>query len=90
MTTEGLRHIQFCENAIRENINKKRVMVHHIQGDINPADIFTKEDKGTLYFRKLCNLLLSDPNLLQYKCRRISKTRVHAHRTDSIENVPST
>jgi len=40
-TTKGLRHIQMRENRIRENIASKFFSIHHINGKINIADIFT-------------------------------------------------
>lgn len=49
-TTKGLRHIQMRENRIRENIATQFISIHHIDGIINLADIFTKEMKDTSSF----------------------------------------
>lgn len=57
-TSKGLRHIQIRENAIRESIQNKHVSISHVEGKINPADIFTKEDRDTNHFLQLRNLLL--------------------------------
>ena len=49
-TTKGLRHIQMRENAIREAVLSDFVSVSHIEGKVNLADMFTKEDKDTAHF----------------------------------------
>ena len=49
-TTKGLRHIQMRENAIREAVLSDFVSVSHIEGKVNLADMFTKEDKDTPHF----------------------------------------
>ena len=50
LTTKGLRHIQMRENAVQESIHNNFVDVKHIPGDINIADIFTKEDKSLEHY----------------------------------------
>ena len=50
-TTKGLRHLQIRENAIREN--KKSIEILHICGKVNPADMFSKEDKDPEHFIRL-------------------------------------
>jgi len=57
-TSKGLRHIQMRENRIRENIASKFVSIHHIDGKINLADIFTKEMKDTSHFVEIRDLLM--------------------------------
>jgi hypothetical protein len=57
-TTKGLRHIQMCENRIRENMATNFVSIHHINGKINIADIFTKEMKDTSHFVELRDLFM--------------------------------
>ena len=49
-TTKGLRHVQICENAVRESIANGLIKVQHIEGKRNPSDIFTKEDKDTEHY----------------------------------------
>jgi len=58
-TTKGLRHIQMKENRVRESILSKFVIIKHIDGKLNLADIFTKEMKDTSHFVELCNLIMS-------------------------------
>jgi len=58
LTTRGLRHMQVRENAIREN---RTIEVKHIPGKINPADIFSKEDKDPNHFTSLRNSLAPLP-----------------------------
>ena len=59
MTTKGLRHVQIRENAVRESIKCKIIKVLHIEGKINPSDLFTKEDKDSQHYLNLRNLLLT-------------------------------
>ena len=61
-TTKGLRHITIRENSVRELVQKKFATIKHISGNINPSDIFTKEDKDKYHFILLRNLLVSPPN----------------------------
>jgi hypothetical protein len=57
-TTKGLGHIQMRENRIRKNIEKNFVSIHHIDGKINLADIFTKEMKDVSHFVELRDLFM--------------------------------
>ena len=60
-TTKGLRHIQIRENAIRESIQAGFVSVHHVEGAINLADLFTKEDKCAEHFVTVRNKIMYNP-----------------------------
>jgi hypothetical protein len=57
-TTKGLRHIQMKGNYIRENIANNFVMINHVDGKVNMADIFTKEMKDTGHFVELRDLMM--------------------------------
>ncbi len=57
-TSKGLRHIQMRENHVRENITNGFISVHHIDGKLNLADIFTKEMKDTSHFVELRDLFM--------------------------------
>jgi hypothetical protein len=46
------------ENRIRENIASQFISIHHIDGKINLADIFTKEMKDTSHFVQLRDLFM--------------------------------
>jgi hypothetical protein len=50
MTTKGLRHVQIRENAVRESVISEDVIIKHIAGEINLADLFTKEDRDQRHF----------------------------------------
>lgn len=52
LTTKGLRHIQMRENAIRESVSNDFVSIQHVEGKVNLADMFTKEDKDTPHYVK--------------------------------------
>jgi len=58
-TTKGLRHLQIRENAIRET---KFITIEHICGKINPADLFTKEDKDAEHFQRLRDTIVVQPD----------------------------
>ena len=58
MTTKGLRHIQIRENAVRESVQNGFINLLHVDGKVNLADLFTKEDKCTEHFIALRDLLL--------------------------------
>jgi hypothetical protein len=60
-TTKGLRHIQMRENRIRENVASKFVLIKHIDGKLNFADIFTKEMKDVAHFIELRDLCMCHP-----------------------------
>ena len=60
-TTRNIRHFQIRENATRESVHNKQVSIKHIDGKLNPADIFTKEQKDTLHFIKLRDIIMSKP-----------------------------
>ncbi len=60
-TTKGLRHIQMRENRIRENVASKFVLIKHIDGKLNFADIFTKEMKDVAHFIELRDLFMCHP-----------------------------
>jgi len=67
-TTKGLRHLQIRENAIRES--SKIIEIEHVAGKINPADMFTKEDKDATHFIQLRDTIVTDPlspNIIQAK-----------------------
>jgi len=56
-TTKGLRYLQIRENAIRESQNI--IKIQHIAGKINPADMFSKEDKDVEHFIKLQDTIVT-------------------------------
>eukprot|EP00957_Ditylum_brightwellii_P080060 6089007-Ditylum_brightwellii.AAC.1 len=59
--TKGLCHITIRENAIREAITDNIVNVHHTAGEVNLADIFTKEHKNMSHFIAIQDQLATSP-----------------------------
>ena len=57
-TPKGLRHVQMRENAIRESIASDFASIKHIEGKINLADLFTKEDKDVNHFVTVRNHIM--------------------------------
>jgi len=58
-TNKRMRHMQIPENGVRENI--KMLDIKHIEGKINPSDIFTKEDKDIAHFQTLRDTIVKPP-----------------------------
>jgi hypothetical protein len=59
-TTKGLRHIQIRENTIREAVASDFISVQHIEGKLNLADMFTKEDRDTEHYIQMRDFIMSD------------------------------
>lgn len=59
--SRNIRHFQIRENATRESVHNKQITNKHIDGKLNPADIFTKEQKDTLHFITLRDIIMSKP-----------------------------
>jgi hypothetical protein len=57
-TTRGLRHIQMKENRVQENISSNFVQIHHVNGKVNLANLFTKEMKDTSHFVELQDIMM--------------------------------
>ena len=55
-----LRYIQIRENAVREIIESKLFTLKHIEGKVNVADLFTKEDKDIAHFISIRDILVQD------------------------------
>jgi len=73
-TTNVLRHLRIRENAIRDS--SKIIEIEHVAGKINPADMFTKEDKDEAHFIQLRDTIVTDPlshNIIQAKTAKISQ-----------------
>ena len=51
--TKGMRHINLRECAVRESVADGDLTVIHVDGKLNPADLFTKELRDGSHFRKL-------------------------------------
>ena len=60
-TMKGLQHIQIKENAIRESIQAGFVSIHHVEGKINLADLFTQEDKCVEHFVTIWDRIMNNP-----------------------------
>ena len=57
--TKRLRYLNIREVAIQDAVAAKEISLHHIPGEINPADIFTKEMKDKKHFIKLRAAIMS-------------------------------
>ena len=61
MTNRNLRHLQICENAVREQVQLKYINILHCEGTKNIADIFTKENKDKQHYLKMRDVIVCDP-----------------------------
>jgi hypothetical protein len=59
MTSKGNRHIELRENSTREWIGDGSITVSHVNGKVNPSDIFTKEMRDGANFRRLRDAFMS-------------------------------
>ncbi len=59
MTSKGNRHIELRENSTREWIGDGSITVSHVNGKLNPSDIFTKEMRDGANFRCLRDAFMS-------------------------------
>jgi hypothetical protein len=56
--SKRLRHMNIREVGVRDSIRLKSTTVHHIPGEHNVADIFTKEHKSSATFTTLAAQLI--------------------------------
>jgi hypothetical protein len=59
MTSKAARHIELRENSVREWVQDNTLNVVHVPGKVNPADIFTKEMRDGVHFRRLRDSFMS-------------------------------
>ena len=52
-TTKGMKHLNLRDNFVREAVALKDVVVSHIAGRLNKADLFTKELRDGAHFRTI-------------------------------------
>ena len=53
MTSKKIQHMELRENSVHEWVENKTLNVLHVNGCINPADIFTKEMRDGAQFQQL-------------------------------------
>merc|ERR1712146_602328 len=61
--SKRLRHFNIREVAVRDDIRDKRVTVSHLPGNVNTADLFTKEIRANDHFQTLAFRLVSPMDL---------------------------
>ena len=49
-STKGMRHMNIRDCAIRDSLQASEIDIRHIDGRVNPSDIFTKEMRDTAHF----------------------------------------
>jgi hypothetical protein len=59
MTSKATRHIELRRNLVHGWVQDKTIVVKHVAGKINPADIFTKEMRDGTHFCPLWDSFLS-------------------------------
>ena len=86
-TTRTIRHIQLRDNAVRENIKKKLINIHHIPGAHNIADIFTKEDRDKHHFTSLREKILYPPFKCNHTTYQMSKFIFNSFRIVRLDSL---
>jgi len=89
LTTKGPRYLQIRENAIIEN--KDKIDIQHNSSQINPVDIFSKEDKDPSHFIKLRDSMIHSPlpkDLVRYtaKVTFVSKMTLPPNTNEELNN----
>ena len=64
MTSKAARHIELRENSVCEWCQSKLLLVKHVSGKLNPSDIFTKEIRDGMHFRRLRDSFMSRLSVL--------------------------
>jgi hypothetical protein len=59
MTSKAACHIELRENSVRKWIQSKLLTVKHVSGKLNSSDIFTKEMRDGMHFRRLWDSFMS-------------------------------
>jgi hypothetical protein len=52
-------HVELRENSVRKWVQSKLLTVKHVSGKLNPSDIFTKEMRDAMHFRRLRDSFMS-------------------------------
>jgi hypothetical protein len=67
-----MRHMNIRKMAVRDAREHREINIKHIEGEINPADILTKEHGSAEKFISLCEVLV--PHHPDGGCENVSKT----------------
>jgi hypothetical protein len=59
LTTKAIRYMELRENSVREWVQDKCINVRHVKGTCNPSDIFIKEMKDGVQYRRLLDSCMS-------------------------------
>jgi hypothetical protein len=66
-----MRHFNIHNSAVRESIKFKEISIGHIEGEINPSDLLTKEQHDPTHFCELRDSMLTPP--LPHMCIRAAR-----------------
>ena len=53
-----IRHVNIQDSAVRDSIGLNEIKLQHIDGKLNPTDLFTKEIRDISHFLTLRNLVV--------------------------------
>ena len=85
MTSKAACHIELRENSVQEWIQSKLLTVKHVSGKLNPSDIFTKEMRDGMHFRRLWDSFMS--RLSDFV--NASLLVVHHGRQSTLSSIPA-
>ena len=83
MTSKAACHIELRENSVREWIQFKLLMDKQFSGKLNPSDIFTKEMRDGMHFRRLRDSFM--PRLSDFV--NDSMLAVHHDRQSTVSSI---
>ena len=71
MTTRKLKYTppmnaQIRENGVCEMVQNEDIKILHVQGKINPSDIFTKEDRDVDHYCRVRDTFLIKLQIISY------------------------
>ena len=79
MMTKQIQHMKMQENAVREWVQDAFLKILHVPGQINLADIFTKEMQDGAHFRRLQDSFMCPlSDFLQQSLLEVHLSRQHA------------
>ena len=58
MIPKAVRHVNIRDSAVRDSVRNCEIDIKHIDGHLNPADLFTKEMRDVSHFLRLRDLVV--------------------------------
>lgn len=59
--TKGMKHLNLRKNFVHKSVVLKDIVISHVAGDMNVADLFTKELKDGFHFQAMHDSFMWPP-----------------------------